>query len=225
MTPTLIVLEGLDGAGKSTQLQCLAAALREKGYAVRTISFPDYKDDSSALVRMYLNGEFGGSPYDTNAYAASLLYAADRFASFRRYWQQDYENGVIVLADRYAQSNIIHQMHKLEENEWKAYIDWLYDMEFAKMGIPKPDCVLMLDVDPAISQRMVLSRYGGDTSRQDIHERDDSYLRNCRRAAQYAADYLDWSVVRCDDGESMRSVEQIAQSVLEAVQPVLAARA
>jgi len=120
MKPTLIVLEGLDGAGKSTQLQCLAKALQTQGRAVRTISFPDYSDDSSALVRMYLSGEFGASPYDTNAYAASLLYAADRFASYRRYWREDYENGVIILADRYAQSNIVHQMHKLDESEWKA---------------------------------------------------------------------------------------------------------
>lgn len=221
MRPSLIVLEGLDGAGKSTQLELLAARLASER-PVRKLKFPDYQDPSSALVRMYLGGEFGANPEDTSAYAASILYAADRFASYRRHWRQDYENGTLLLSDRYTQANVIYQMPKLPHDEWKQYIDWLYDLEYNKMGIPRPDLVVLLDLDSALAERQVMERYHGDASRRDIHERDYGFLRVCREAALTAADYLGWKVVSCGGPDGLLSREEISAALLEAVAPVLA---
>ena len=221
MKPSLIVLEGLDGAGKSTQLELLAGKISARR-PVRKVKFPDYEDPSSALVRMYLGGEFGEAPGDTSAYAASIFYAADRFASFRRHWKQDYESGILILSDRYTQANVIYQMPKLPRQEWRGYIDWLYDLEYVKMGIPRPDRVVLLDLDPALAERQLLTRYNGDASRRDIHERDEDFLRTCREAALTAADFLGWTVVRCAGETGILSREEISGAVLEAVAPLLA---
>ena len=98
---TLIVIEGLDGSGKATQAKLLFESLQQRGKNVRQVSFPDYDSDSSALVKMYLAGDFGSDPGDVNAYAASTFFAVDRYASFKKNWRDFYENGGIVIADRY----------------------------------------------------------------------------------------------------------------------------
>ena len=110
----LIVIEGLDGSGKSTQLELLAGRLRDARIPAKTISFPDYESNSSALVKMYLNGEFGDKPGDVNPYAASLFYCVDRFASFKSKWGEEYNAGQIIIAGRYTTSNAIHQAYRLE---------------------------------------------------------------------------------------------------------------
>ena len=125
----LIVIEGLDGSGKATQAKLLTSTLQEMGRTVRQVSFPDYESDSSALVKMYLAGEFGTSPSDVNAYAASSFYAVDRYASFKKDWEKDYAEGIIV-ADRYTTSNAIHQCSKLPQEQWDGYLDWLFDFEY-----------------------------------------------------------------------------------------------
>jgi dTMP kinase len=138
----LIVIEGLDGSGKATNAAALYKKLEELGKNVKKISFPDYDSDSSALIKMYLGGQFGSKPGDVNAYAASAFYAVDRFASFKTGWQTEYQRGDWIIADRYTTSNAVHQASKLEGGERDGYFEWLYDFEFNKMGLPKPDLVI-----------------------------------------------------------------------------------
>lgn len=211
----IMVIDGLDGCGKSTQLAMLDDALKNRGIIYRQISFPDYDQPSSALVKMYLGGEMGGSPAAVNAYAASSFYAVDRYASYKCFWQQDYENGVPIVAARYTTSNAIHQMTKCPESEWDSFLDWLEDYEYNLLGLPRPDKVLFLDMPPEVSQKLLEKRYDGDADKKDIHERDRQYLLNCRRAALYVAEKKGWTVIPCSkDGEPL-SLEEIHNRILE----------
>lgn len=210
----LIVIEGLDGSGKGTQAAELAKNLAAGGAPVRKVSFPDYASDSSALVKMYLSGQFGKDPQDVNAYAASTFYAVDRFASFKRDWGGFYEGGGIVVADRYTTSNAVHQCSKLPQEQWDAFLAWLFDFEYHLMGIPSPDLVVYLSVDPAVSQRLMTGRYQGDESRKDIHEGNLAYLRRSRLAAEYCSSRLGWRQIECCRGGQMRTVEAIQADIL-----------
>ena len=213
----LIVIDGLDGSGKATQSKLLAQRLCDMGCKAETISFPDYASDSSALVRMYLGGRLGSSPDDVNAYAASSFYAVDRVASYINSWGRDYAEYDYIIADRYTTSNIIHQMAKLPEDERADYVEWLYDYEYNRLGLPAPDMVIFLDVDPDISQKLIFGRYSGDESKKDIHERDFKYLLRCRTSAMYAAERLGWITVKCSEGGSMRSIDDIGDSILDLI--------
>lgn len=213
----LIVIEGLDGSGKATQAKKLTKALTDRGIPVREVSFPDYDSDSSALVRMYLSGQFGTDPQDVNAYAASAFYAVDRFASYKKDWSRDYARGVII-ADRYTTSNAVHQCGKLPKEHWADFLDWLFDFEYNKLGIPAPDCVVYLNVDPQVSQALMTARYSGDESKKDIHERDLAYLKHSREAAAYCAEKLGWKTVDCCRDGQMRAIEEIHADILKALQ-------
>ncbi len=204
----LAVIDGLDGSGKTTQFDRLSEYLDNHGTSYRRICFPDYDEPSSALVKMYLAGEFGGSADAVNAYAASSFYAVDRYASYKRFWEEDYRAGRLILAARYTTSNAIHQMAKLPREEWDDYLAWLEDYEYGKLGLPRPSAVAFLDMPPEVSQRLLSHRYAGDESRKDIHERDRAYLRRCRETALYAAERLGWKVVSCArDGEPLPEAE------------------
>ena len=206
----LIVLEGLDGSGKATQ----AERLNAMGYKARTLTFPDYESDSSTLVKMYLGGRIGKSPDDVNAYAASTFYAADRVISYLTSWRDDCLNYDFIIADRYTTSNVIHQMSKLPESERDSYIDWLFDYEYRRLELPEPDMVLYLDVAPGISQRLLEKRYEGNAAKKDIHEQALGYLERCRASAGYAVSRLGWRVIRCDDGNDMRPINEIGDEIL-----------
>lgn len=209
----MIVIEGLDGSGKGTQAKLLTQNLEQEGFRVRKISFPDYASDSSALVKMYLAGEFGHDPGDVNAYAASTFYAVDRFASFKKDWGQFYADGGILIADRYTTSNAVHQCSKLPEEAWDAYLAWLFDFEYNLMGIPEPDAVVYLKVDPAVSQKLMTGRYAGDESKKDIHEGNIDYLNRSRMAAGYCSKKLGWNEIECTDETDMRSIEDIQAEI------------
>jgi dTMP kinase len=209
----LFVIEGLDGSGKATQSQLLYEFFLEKGLRVRKVSFPNYGSDSSALVRMYLRGDFGTDPSDVNAYAASSFYAADRFAGYKADWGAFYEDGGIIIADRYTTSNAVHQCSKLPEEEWDSFLDWLFHYEYELMGIPAPDAVIYLQVDPGVSQRLMAGRYQGDENKKDIHERNVGYLEQSAKAAAYCAGKLGWKVVRCSGDGEMRSVRDIFSEI------------
>lgn len=217
----LIVIDGLDGSGKSTQLELVEKRLRQMGRKIKTISFPDYESPSSALVKMYLGGEFSDNPDDVNAYAASSFYAVDRYASFMKHWKKDYQDGMIILAARYVSSNAIHQMVKLCESEFDEYLQWLFDYEHSKLGLPEADRVIFLDMPTGISQKLLSKRYHGDEAKKDIHEADVEYLVKCRRAALYASEKLGWSVIPCSDGEEPLSVDKISDAVMSEIEKVL----
>lgn len=217
MQNRLLVVEGLDGSGKSTQVSLLKAKLESDGTPVRQIKLPDYDDPSSTLVKMYLGGEFGKNPEDVNVYAASSFYAVDRYASFRRHWQKDYENGTLILADRYTTSNAVHQAVKLPESAWENYLSWLADYEYNKLGIPEPDAVIFLDMPVAVSQKLMTARYNGEEVKKDVHEANVAYLNACRKAALFAASKLGWYVVPCADGDEPLPIAQIHARIYEIV--------
>ena len=219
-TQKLIVIEGLDGSGKATQAKLLAEGLKVDGMTVREVSFPDYQSPSSSLVKMYLGGEFGSHPDDVNAYTASSFYAVDRYASFKKDWREDWERG-IVIADRYTTSNAIHQCSKIPKDKWDSYLDWLFHYEYELLGIPEPELVIYLRVDPEVSQRLVTERYEGQEEKKDIHEKDLEYLRNCQVAADYCSKRLEWKVVECCKNDEMRSIEDIQNDIQSIINSLL----
>lgn len=221
MKGKLIVIEGLDGSGKATQAALLAQALEQGGRPVKKITFPDYESDSSALVKMYLAGQFGSHPDDVNAYAASAFYSVDRFASYKTSWGRFYQDGGLVVSDRYTTSNAVHQCSKLPPEKWPEYLEWLFDFEYNKIAIPAPDLVIYLEVDPEVSQKLMSGRYKGDESKKDIHEKDLAYLERSQAAAGYCAEKLGWAKVACCKNGAMRSIEEIHSDVWKAVQEVL----
>lgn len=212
----LIVLEGLDGSGKSTQIKLLKEKLLVFSKKIVQIKLPDYESDSSALVKMYLNGDFGNKPENVNVYAASVFYASDRYANYNLKWKQDYLSGAIILADRYTTSNMVHQSVKLPQNEWNGYIEWLNNLEYAKLKIPKPDLVIYLDMPISISQKLMTKRYG-DENKKDVHERDLNYLFKCRNAAEYVGKKEGWKKVECANGEIPRTPNEISNDVFNYV--------
>lgn len=214
---SLIVIEGLDGSGKSTQIEILRKRFEEEGREPFEIKLPYYSDESSTLVKMYLSGQFGSKPGDVNAYAASTFYAADRYASFKKFWGKEYNEGRLILADRYTTSNAVHQMTKLESDKWDSYLDWLFDYEYNKLSVPEPDCVIFLDMPVEISQKLMTSRYDGDEKKKDVHERDVSYLLSCYETAKYAAKKLGWNVIKCSENGEPRSIDAIADEIYECV--------
>lgn len=217
----LIIMEGLDGSGKSTQTALLEEYLSNQDIKYKKIKLPDYDSPSSTLVNMYLAGEFGKSASDVNAYAAGAFYAVDRFASFKLNWKKDYDEGTLILADRYATSNSIYQMEKLDKSEWDEYLDWSADFEYNKIGIPKPDLVIYLDMPVEISQKLMTSRYDGDENKKDVHEANVKFLNNCRKSALYTANKQGWKVVECSDGENPLSIEEIHNKIINIVKEEL----
>ena len=217
MSSKLIVLEGLDGSGKSTQFDKLTEYLKAKGEKLKAISFPDYEERSSALVKMYLGGEIAGSADAVNAYAASSFYAVDRYVSYKKYWEKDRAEGATILAARYVTSNCIYQMTKLPEEEWKSYLEWLDDYEYVKLGLPRPDQVIFLDMPINISQKLLSARYGGDESKKDIHEKNIAYLVKCRRAALFTADVQGWDMIECGSGDEPYSIEEIFEKLKKTI--------
>lgn len=210
----LIVIEGLDGSGKSTQVALLKEKLESEGKIAHQIKLPNYDDPSSTLVKMYLAGQFGEKPEDVNAYAASTFYAVDRYASFKKHWQNLFDEGY-VLADRYTTSNAIHQMTKLEKEKWDEYLDWLFDFEYGLLGIPEPGSVIFLDMPVEISQKLMSERYGGDENKKDVHERDVEYLEKCYEAAKYAAKKCGWTTVKCYENDKARAIDEISADVMK----------
>ncbi len=216
----LIVIEGLDGSGKSTQLELLPKSLKELGIDCKTVSFPVYNSQSSALVKMYLAGTFGKKANDVNAYAASTFYAVDRFASFKTDWGNYYNNGGTVIAGRYTTSNAVHQASKLPQDKWEDFLSWLYDFEYNKIGIPKPDMVIFLDMPTCVSQKLLAARYDGDNSKKDIHEKDTDYLEHCRQSALFTAQYSGWKIISCAENNEPRSIEDIAKDIKDSIKTI-----
>jgi dTMP kinase len=219
----LITIEAGDGSGKATQTRALMEHLVKDGYRVVKVEYPDYKSDSSALVKMYLGGEFGEHAEDVDAYGASTFFAVDRYASFHLNWKQAYEEGAIILADRYTTSNMVHQAVKLTDPiEREKFLTWLWDFEFGKLKLPVPDVVVYLDMDPEVSDRLINERAAHNADRKkDIHEKDTNYLHRCHDAYNWVAAKYGWKKVVCSVNGKPRSIEEIHEDVYSAVRRYL----
>ena len=219
MNGKLYVIEGVDGSGKATQTELLYQALLAEGKPVRKVSFPDYDSPSSSLIKMYLNGEFGTDPQSVNAFATSVFFAVDRFASFRKDWQEFYENGGIIIADRYVTSNLVHQAGKISDAaEKERYIQWLSDLEYNIFGLPKPDCVIFLDMPPAYSLKLRQQRNElkqGLTA--DIQEADQTYLQNAYKNAIGIAKHQEWHTISCVADDKIRTIEDIHAEIVRTI--------
>ena len=209
----LIVIEGTDGSGKSTQFKLLTSRLEAENHQFQKLVFPQYAEPSSALIRMYLGGEFGTKPSDVNAYAASAFYAVDRYASFKKVWGQWYEEGGLIVSDRYTTSNAVHQASKEPVENQQSFLKWLYDFEYDKLGLPRPDLIIYLDVPTDFTEAMMRRREADTHTSADIHEQDMEYLATCRRTGKAAAEYYGWTVIQCVQDGKMRSIEDIHEEI------------
>lgn len=213
------MIDGLDGSGKHTQLTRLAAYLRKRGKKVRCIDFPHYHTPGCVLVEEYLAGKLGENPADTNAYASSLFYAMDRYYSFRTDWGRDLSDPeTVLLADRYTTANAVHQTSKLPREEWDPFLDWLFDTEYNKLGLPRPDRVLYLELLPSLSLSLVEKRSAAEGRVKDIHEKDAGFFEKSYEAALYAAEKCGWERLCCyiesEGGAALRSEEEIFDELL-----------
>ncbi|MBE6848560.1 MAG: thymidylate kinase [Ruminococcus sp.] len=224
MHGTIIVLEGLDGCGKSTQFELLKETFTD----CRFITFPNYDSPSGQLVTQYLQGEFHEENALRSAYSASSFYAADRYASYKKDWEKDYLSGKTIISARYTTSNAFYQMTKLPRDAWESYCGWLYDFEYEKLGIPKPDAVIFLDVPIEVSQKLLSNRYDGDEAKKDIHEADVNYLKACREAAMYAHAHRptgeEWHIIQCCENGEMRSVSDIQGEIERIVRNITSSK-
>ena len=217
----LIVIEGTDGSGKSTQFKLLSQHLADDGVAFKHIVFPRYSEESSALIRMYLGGQFGDKPSDVNAYTASAFFAVDRFASYKMDWGKWYEDGGLVLSDRYTTSNAVHQASKEQEEKQGDFLGWLYDFEYDKLGLPRPDLTIYLDVPTDFTEKLLRHREADTNTTADIHEKDMQYLATCRNTGRKAAAYYGWTVIQCVRDGQMRSIEDIHDEIYRHVKHCL----
>ena len=209
----LIVIEGTDGSGKSTQFKLLTERLSREGHDFRQLEFPQYSEPSSALIKMYLGGEFGDKPSDVNAYAASAFYAVDRYASYKKVWGSWYEQGGLVVSGRYTTSNAVHQASKEPEEKRADFLKWLYEFEYERLGLPCPDLTIYLDVPTDYTEKMMRRREADTNTSADIHEKDLGYLATCRRCGKAAAEFYNWTVIDCVRDGAMRTIEDIHEEI------------
>ena len=217
----LIVIEGTDGSGKSTQFKRLTEHLSADLQEFKTLVFPRYSEPSSALIRMYLGGEFGTKPSDVNAYAASTFYAVDRYASYKQDWGQWYENGGLIVSDRYTTSNAVHQASKEPKEKQQDFLKWLYELEYDRLGLPRPDLTIYLDVPTDFTEKLLRGREAATNTHADIHEKDMQYLATCRETGRAAADFYGWTIIECVKGGQMRSIEDIHEEIYRHVRNCL----
>ncbi len=219
----LIAIDGVDASGKQTQTELLLKRLRNSREA-RLVSFPAYESDSSALVKMYLNGNFGKDPKDVSAYAASVFFAADRYATYKSDWGKAYNGGEVIIADRYVSSNMIHQAGKLDtEAEKLDFLNWLFDLEFVKLELPKPDITIFLDMPPEWGARLMRERANKITGKEqkDIHESNGEYLQKSYDNALFVAERYGWEIISCVDNGRLRTIEEIHEDIYDRISGII----
>ena len=221
MNGRLIVFEGTDGSGKATQSRLLCEHLQRESIPYKNITFPRYGKPSAAMVQEYLDGNLGRRPGDVNAYAASLMFSMDRYASYKQDWGAFYEAGGLVIADRYTTSNAVHQASKLPDGEREKFLDWLFGFEYGLLGLPEPSLVFYLDVPTEVTERLMRERERATHTAADIHEADDAYLRECRENARGVAARCGWQSVDCTRYGQMRGIEDIHEEVYARVKALL----
>ena len=209
----LIVIEGTDGSGKSTQFKLLTNRLSREGHDFRQLEFPQYDQPSSALIKMYLGGQFGTNVGDVNAYAATAFFAVDRYASYKKFWGDWYENGGLVVSGRYTTSNAVHQASKESPEIWQEYWKWLSEFEYDRLGLPSPSLTIYLDVPTEYTKKMMRKREQDTHTTADIHEQDLNYLATCRRCGREAAAFFGWKIIDCVKDGAMRTIEDIHEEI------------
>lgn len=220
----LIVIEGTDSSGKETQTKRLFEKLQEKELKVKKISFPNYDSPACEPVKMYLAGAFGEDAMKVNPYPVSTMYAIDRYASFKTDWEKFYNGDGIIVTDRYVTSNMVHQASKIRDlDEKKKYLDWLDDLEYEKMEIPRPDLVIFLNMPTEMAVRLMAERKNKITGeeKKDIHERDKEYLKESHANACKIANIYKWKEIKCNDGERIKTIEEIGEEVFSLVEEVV----
>lgn len=220
----IIVVEGVDSSGKATQSKILSDRLKNDGKSVISVEFPNYQSPSSSVAKMYLGGDFGTDPSDVSPYAASTFFAVDRFASVRGEWKDYFKDGNIVIADRYTTSNMVHQASKIKDiTEKSKFLDWLYDFEYNVLSLPKPDLVIFLDM-PVENARQLMEKRANkiDNSQvKDIHERNEDYLQKSYDNACFVAEKYGWNRIECAIDGKVRTIEDIADEIYNAVKKVI----
>ena len=214
----LIVFEGIDGSGKSTQFKMMCDRLTGERRKFKTLVFPRYNEPSSALIKMYLAGDFGTNPDSVNAYAASSFYAVDRYASFVQDWRDYYNDGGLILTDRYTTSNALHQGAKVSADEREGFFKWLYEYEFTLIGLPVPDLVIYMNIDPDFAGKRLLRRQTETGTNADIHENDTTYLKACAESGKLAASQFGWYKVNCLENNIERSEDDIHAEIYKRIQ-------
>lgn len=212
----LFVIDGTDGSGKQTQLENLKIRLSQEGIDYRTVNFPNYDSPSSSLVKMYLGGEFGTDAKTISPYIASTFYAADRYATFKKEYEEYYNNGGLILADRYTTANMVHQAGKIQDKvERKKFLDWLWDFEFNLYGLPIPTEVFFLNMPPEYSAKLMKDRENKIThdSKKDIHERDEEHLKAAYNAACDLVKEYNWYEVKCVNNGKIRTIQDINDEI------------
>lgn len=216
----LFVIDGTDGSGKQTQFECLQKHLREDKIEYKTVSFPNYESPSSSLVKMYLSGEFGNDPKQVSPYIASTFYAADRYATYKKDFEEYYNQGGIILADRYTTANMVHQAGKIsDEAEREKFINWLFDLEFNLYGIPKPTEVFFLNMPTETAQELMKNRENkfSHTQEKDIHERNQSHLEESYQAACSVSKKYGWYEIECVKNGKLKTIEEIHEEIYNEV--------
>ncbi len=220
----LIVIEGTDSSGKQTQTEILYEKLKSEGIKVKKISFPNYDSPASEPVKMYLAGEFGEKANDVNPYPVSTMYAVDRYASFKKDWEHFYSEEGVVITDRYTTSNMVHQASKFTDPGDKAkYLEWLEDLEYEKMEIPRPDVVFFLNMPVDVAQKLMSERKNkitGETAK-DIHEKDVDYLKMSHQNACDIAETYHWKEIECVKNGQLKKIDEISEEIFEAVKGIL----
>lgn len=220
MTGKLFVIDGTDGSGKQTQFERLKKRLTLEGVDYRTVSFPNYNSPSSSLVKMYLSGEFGSDAQAISPYVASTFFAADRYATFKKDYEEYYKNGGIILADRYTTANMVHQAGKIKDKqERNEFMKWLWDFEFNKFGLPVPTKVFFLDMPIEYSMQLMKNRKNKFTheTKKDIHEANTQHLKDAYAAALEVADDYNWYKVDCVKKNKIRTIDDIHEEIYEEV--------
>ena len=214
----LIVIEGAcDGIGKSTQYDLLYKRLEKDNYKLVKHHFPSYNTTEGALVEKYLRGEFG-NPKDISPYFINSLYAVDRAATWKDSLEKEYDEGKIILLDRYTTSSLIYQASTIEDlDERKKFIDYVVDFEYDKLGIPEPDKVLFLHAPFDLVTKLRNERKQNEGITNDIHERDIEFMKNVYDNAMFLADYLNWDKIKCNDNDKMRSIEDIHEEAYQKI--------
>ena len=213
----LIVIEGLDGCGKSTQLELL----KQNFPQCRFITFPYYQTPSGQIITEYLKGNYPENDINVSAYTASSFYAVDRYTSFKTHWEKEWLNGTPLISARYVSSNAIYQMAKLPKADWEKFLNWLYDLEFEKFRLPVPAKTIFLDMPIEVSQKLLLKRYNGDEQQKDVHERNVDFMNKCREAALYVAEKQNWTMISCSENGQPLDIDTIHCELVKQIKETL----